>query len=148
MTCCPPLLFQGHPFESNKLTAQSGCCSAGCSARLAAASLSLPLLFSSFPFLSTAWALDVVASWNASFSFAPSFLHRFRLSSERFASSTTHTFGAKPREGPLIDVRQLLATSYVALLEPSHVAFQCPWRSAFECLVDMPLRACVMLLQT
>ena len=37
----------------------------------------------------------VVASWNAASPSAPSFLHRFRLSSERFKSSTAHIFDAK-----------------------------------------------------
>ena len=108
MTCCPPLLFQGHPSSPTSSRRRAAAAlvvelgravfysfSAGCYARLAAASLSLPLSFSSFPFLSAAWTSDVVASWNASFPFAPSFLHRFRLSSERFKSSTAHTFGAK-----------------------------------------------------
>ena len=47
-----------------------------------------------------------------------------------------------------IDVRPLLAIKFVAPHKLPHIAFQCPWRSAFEWLVDMPHRACIMLLQT
>ena len=61
---------------------------------------------------------------------------------------TRHTNRAPwQREEQSIGVRPLLAISYVALLKPSHIAFQCPWRSAFECLVDVPLHVCIMLLQ-
>ena len=51
------------------------------------------------------------------------------------------------QEKQLIGVRPLLAISYVALLKSSLVVFQCPWCTAFECLVHVPLRPCIMLLQ-
>ena len=65
MICCTSLLFQGHPWSPTSSRRRAAAAwvveleravfysfSAGCSARLAAAFLSLPLLFSSFPFLS------------------------------------------------------------------------------------------------
>ena len=55
----------------------------------------VPLLFSWFQYFSATWTFDVVASWNAASPSVPSFLHRFRLSSERFKSSTAHILGVE-----------------------------------------------------
>ena len=69
---------------------------AGCSARFVVF-FSPPSLscFLDSSFFSAAWTLDVLASWNAASPSAPSFLHCFRLSSERFKSSTAHILGAE-----------------------------------------------------
>ena len=129
MTCCPPCSFkvtlraqQAHGAE--RLLRGWWSLNTQCSIHSELGvrhiwpllSLSLPLLFSSFPFLSTAWALDVVASWNAASPLAPSFLYRFRLSIERCKSSTPHTFGRCWRQIMWLSLsrRMLLLTAHGA----------------------------------
>ena len=77
----PPHTLSRSHLESNKLTAQSGfhgwwSLNAQCS-------------------MYSVLGSDVVTSWNAASPSPPSFLHRFRLSSEQSKSSTVHIFGAK-----------------------------------------------------
>ena len=101
------------PFESCQITTQSDCC----------------------------MVLYFILGWVCS-AFCRCFFPTLPLlfSWFHFFSAAWQNRAQWPREEPSIGVRPLVAINYVALPEPSQKAFHCPWRSAFECLVDMPLR--------